>query len=205
MSPARVRLTTILAIAVVAALALLAWSQSWATARLTDGATVTASGDDAAAALSALGLADLALAVALALAGPVIRVVLGALQIALGACIVLSAALVLGDPLASLAPAVTAHTGIAASSARGLVRSVALTPWPAVALVAGVLAILLGAALLATRRRWPAQSRRHSAVRLAPARPGDAVAEWDALTGGLDPTDDDADGPADPSRSEGGR
>ncbi len=90
--------------------------------------------------------------------------------------------------------------------------------WAAVTLALGVLAALLGVAVLVTSRRWPASSRRYSAVQFdeagqsaaagqagftrqpgaagqpddAPARGRDAsVSDWDTLSDGRDPTGSD--------------
>ncbi|MFD3444818.1 Trp biosynthesis-associated membrane protein [Microbacteriaceae bacterium 4G12] len=197
LGPARIKYTLVLAVIAVSALVLLAWSRDWYVFTLAGDSAerVAVPGSVAAPALSALALAGIALAAALAIAGPVFRVILGVLQIALGACIVLSASLAAADPVAAGARAVTDSTGIdGAASVAALVADVAGGTWAAVTLALGVLAALLGVAVLITSRRWPASSRRYSAVQFdeAPARGRDAsVSDWDTLSDGRDPTGGD--------------
>jgi len=196
-SPARLKYVIVLAVLAVSALVLLAWSRDWFVFALAGDTAerVTVPGSVAAPALSALALAGIALAAALAIAGPVFRVVLGALQVLLGGCIALSASLALGNPVAAGARAVTDSTGVdGAESVAALVASTDGGVWPAVTLALGVLAALLGVAVLTTFRRWPASSRRYSAVRFedAPAGGRDAsVSDWDTLSDGRDPTGGD--------------
>jgi hypothetical protein len=197
-SPARLKYTLVLAVLAVSAFVLFTWSRDWFVLTLAGETAdrVAVPGSVAAPALSALALAGIALAAALAIAGPVFRVLLGALQIVLGGCIVLSASLAVADPVSAGARAVTDSTGIdGTESIAALVARTTGSPWPAVTLVLGVLAALLGAAVLATFRRWPASSRRYSAARFddaAPARGRDAsVSDWDTLSDGRDPTGGD--------------
>jgi hypothetical protein len=197
-SPARLKYTLVLAVIAVSALVLFAWSRDWFVFTLAGESAdqVTVPGSVAAPALSALALAGIALAAALAIAGPVFRVLLGALEVVLGGCIVLSASLALADPVSAGARAVTDSTGIdGADSVAALVAHTSGSPLPAVTLALGVVAALLGVAVLATFRRWPASSRRYSAVRFddaAPAGGRDAsVSDWDSLSDGRDPTGGD--------------
>ncbi|WP_044438362.1 Trp biosynthesis-associated membrane protein [Agreia bicolorata] len=169
---ARLKGLMILGVLAVSALVFLAWSQSWGTLTVTaDGASghaLDVPGSTAAPALAALGLAGLASAAALAIAGPVIRIVLGALQVLLGASIILSGTGPLVDPVSAGAPIVTAATGVAGTeSIRTIARSEAVTAWPAVAILLGALLALLGIAVAATTTRWPASGRRYQAVRFA--------------------------------------
>lgn len=209
MTPRRVRLLALLSPALVAALALLAWTQPWVTATIEGGLSVTAAGDVAAPALPALSLAALALVAALALAGPVFRIVLGALLALLGTAIATSAALALGDPIGAASAAVTAVSGVDGDeSVRAIVESAALTLWPSLALVAGILAVVAGVGMAVTARRWPERVRKYDAVRTiavddAPAigraealdaaddgssARSDRLDAWDALSDGRDPT-----------------
>jgi hypothetical protein len=162
----------ILGVLVVSALVFLAWSQSWGTLSVTgDGASDRAldvPGATAAPALAALGLAGLASAAALAIAGPVIRIVLGVLQVLLGASIVLSGTGPLVDPVSAGAPVITAATGVAgAESVQAIARSESVTAWPVAAILLGALLAALGVAVAATTARWPASGRRYQAVRFA--------------------------------------
>jgi uncharacterized membrane protein (TIGR02234 family) len=208
MTARRLRLVVILLVLAASALALLAWTQVWIGADVlqsgTAPKTLEVTGSTAAPGLTALALAGMALAGALSIAGPVIRVVLGLLEILLGISVGLSAALALGDPAGSSAALVTAATGIAGrgSVANGVIASVS-TPWPYLALLAGVVMGVAGALILLTARRWPGTGSRYQAVRFETAEAaatggssadpstdpsGDAVDDWDGLTRGEDPT-----------------
>ncbi|TPW71018.1 Trp biosynthesis-associated membrane protein [Schumannella sp. 10F1B-5-1] len=212
------------------ALVLLAWSQQWFTLHL-EGRSLPASGQDAAGPLLALALTGLVLVAALALAGVAFRVVLGVLQVLLGGCIALQAGLTLADPAKASAAVVRETAGLAGEHAADLVDSVDGSPWPAVALVLGLVLAVLGVAVAATATRWPGSSRRYTRTRFvgpdgrpvetttataaaasasagAPDADGDApeatvasgsdvdpagedrdaVADWDALSEGDDPT-----------------
>ena len=184
MTPRRLRLGSILAGLALSALVLLAWTQVWFTVEL-ESAAVTVSGDTAAPALAALGLSGLALGAALAIAGPVFRVILGGLEVAIGALVVTSAVMALVDPVTASAAAVTAVTGVSgADSVAALVLGVAATAWPVIALAVGLLLTALGVAIVITARRWPVASRKYQAVQFD----DDAVGAWDALSDGRDPT-----------------
>jgi len=64
-----------------------------------------------------------------------------------------------------------------------------MTAWPILALVAGALLIATGLLVVATARRWPGATRKYQTVRLAPADGArTSVDDWDALSGGDDPT-----------------
>ena len=218
-SPARKQSTRrykpllILAVIAASALALLAWTQTWATLQVAlDGASAQAlevTGAIAAPGLTALALAGLALAGALTIAGPVIRIILGLLEMLLGVSVILSAGLAIADPVGAGSAAVTAATGIAGSeSTRAGVSQAQLTGWPYLALAAGVSMLIIGLAVCVTARRWPGPTKRYETTRFAPAggaagdtlpgttsgtpggqtRPRDAVDDWDGLTRGDDPT-----------------
>ncbi|WP_430646389.1 Trp biosynthesis-associated membrane protein [Agromyces sp. GXS1127] len=198
----RMKLPAILGILAGSGLALLSWSQTWYSATLVDGAaagaatTLEVGGQAASPALSALALTGLALAGALTIAGPVIRIVLGLLAAALGGCIVLAAALAIADPVAAVSSTVADATGVAgADSTADLVAEVVASPWPVVAVVGGALVVLAGLAVVATARAWPTSRRHGGGVRVAaddgsPVPASDrAVDAWDDLSRGEDPTD----------------
>jgi len=191
----------VLAVIVASALALLAWTQVWVIVRLAeDGSTqpaIDVSGSIASPGLTALALAGLALAGALTIAGPVIRIILGLLEMLLGVSVVLSAGLAIGDPVGASSAAVTTTTGVAgADSTRALVSSATLTGWPFLALAAGILMLLIGLFVCITARFWPGPTKRYEATTFEPVtdpatgqvRPRDAVDDWDGLTRGDDPT-----------------
>jgi len=212
----RLRLVLIVSVLLSSTLALLAWTQLWGTVDVALTATtperLDVEGATAAPAVTALALAGFALAGALTIAGPVIRVILGALQMLLGASVFLAAFLAVSDPAEASASAVTAATGIAGrESIVNAVVASSTTFWPYLALVAAVLMTGAGAAIIVTARRWPGATRKYQAVRFAPvngragtspavapgtpgippaAGPGDPVVDWDDLSRGQDPTSD---------------
>jgi hypothetical protein len=166
----RLKLLTIVAVLLLSALAFLAWSQPWGSLVLVAADTTTervleVPGSVAAPALSALGLAGLALAGALAIAGPVVRIVLGALEVLLGASVLWSGLGALTDPVAAGAAVVTTTTGVAGtSSVRALVEVGEQSPWPAVTVALGALMVIAGLVVIATVRRWPSAGRKYQAV-----------------------------------------
>jgi hypothetical protein len=184
----RVKYLSLLGLVVLSALSLLAWTQTWFTAQLSQTQNspvvgiIDVSGEVAAPALSALALAGLALTAALAIAGVLFRYVLAVLNILLGVCIALSAFLALQDGVRASEPAVTQVTGIAGhESVRTIVSSAIPTAWPIVTLVLGLGFVVVGALVLATARRWPSSSKRYRTV---------AVNTADAATDGSSPADD---------------
>lgn len=173
----RLRLLTILAIAASAALTLLAVTQPWWTVAIGDTALEVV-GTVASPGLSALSLASFALAAALAISGPVFRVILGVLQGVIGFTVVLAAATSLSDPVAASASLISEATGVAGSaSVPALVDGVSATVWPWLAIASGALSLLVGVWLLLTFRRWPAATRKYDAVRLEPEPETDPDAE----------------------------
>ena len=194
MPATRLKLIVVLAGVVLSGLTLLSWSQTWFLVSLSGEASadhvIEVGGDVAAPALAALSLAGLALVGALSIAGPVFRIILGALETAIGVSVVLSAALALLSPVAASAPLVTKATGVSGvDSVASLVNSVGQTPWPILALVLGAGACALGIVIIATWRRWPRASRKYQATRFEPEAGSDAsMSDWDTLSDGTDPT-----------------
>jgi uncharacterized membrane protein (TIGR02234 family) len=192
----RLRLYTILGIGVLALLTLLTTTQDWWTLHLA-GHTVDVQGTVAAGALSALALCGIALAAALAIAGPVFRLILGLIQLLIAFTIVFTSSISLADPEQPSAQLLTTATGIEGDTAlHKLILSVTYTPWGSIAIAVGILAFLAGIWLLLTFRLWPVASRKYSSARFEEAGdqasrgPRDAVVDWDALSSGEDPTDD---------------
>lgn len=213
-TPRRLKLGTILAVLIGAGLGLAGATQTWYTVSIKATAghftPVVVNGSTAAPALTALSLAGLALALALAIAGRIARYIIGVIGVLLSVCIVLAS---IGNPAhtAGVRGAISTATGIAGDkSVTALIGHATPTLWPAAALVGGVLLGLGALAAVVTGSRWPGGSRRYDAVRFeetdgeagesptnasattrrAPApRPGDAqIDDWDDLTRGDDPT-----------------
>ncbi|UFS60309.1 Trp biosynthesis-associated membrane protein [Subtercola endophyticus] len=209
----RLKSLTIFAVVIWSALVFLAWSQPWFTlsaqGRAGDTISVTVQGAAAAPALSALALAGLALAAALAIAGPVVRIVLGVLEFVLGASILASTIGALSNPVLAGQSAVTTATGVTGNSS---VQAIATTSgsslWPYLALVAGTLMALTGILIVITMRRWPVSGRKYQPVQFAAAdgrtagNPVDLIsdeAQFDEAE--LDDADAEADAEADLDRA----
>ncbi|RIJ53570.1 hypothetical protein DZG00_00005, partial [Clavibacter lycopersici] len=142
---------------------------------------------------SALALSSLALAGALAIAGRALRVVLGILQVLIGATVALTALAAIAGPVQAGEAAVTTVTGVAGSApVADLVVGWTTTPWGVVTLAAGVASALTGLFVAITGPRWPTGRSRYDAPDQEPARRivprEDPVAAWDSLSGGADPT-----------------
>lgn len=176
------------AIVAEAALVSLAWSQDWFVLRLSTG-DVSIPGAIAGGALLPLALASLTLVAALALAGPFFRVVLGVLDALLGVCVIAVCGWALGDPVRASLLSLSEATGISGvETLRAMVTSDPATVWPFVALVLGVLMVVTGLGIAVTARAWPTSGTKYSRTR-AETPDGTAIHDWDALTGGADPTE----------------
>ncbi|MBE3076981.1 Trp biosynthesis-associated membrane protein [Clavibacter michiganensis] len=191
----RTKSLALLLVLATSAATFLGWSQDWSTLRIGGQAPtlVPVAGSVAAPALSALALSSLALAGALAIAGRVLRVVLGILQALIGATVALTAFAATAGPVQAGEAAVTTVTGVAGSSAVAeLVDGWTTTPWGPVTLVAGIASALTGLFVAVTGPRWPTRRSRYDAPDQSPARRivprEDPVAAWDSLSGGADPT-----------------
>jgi protein-S-isoprenylcysteine O-methyltransferase Ste14 len=181
----RLRLLLVLAGIALGAGLLLSWTQPWFEPVLTDGQRLTVPGQAAAPALSALGLAALALSAALSIAGRVLRVILGVVEGGIGVLVLVTAAAALGGPVAASASTVTDATAVSgADSVAALVDSVTASAWPWLALVLGALLALVGIAVLLTAPRWPGATRKYDAAHADEGTAG----TWDALSEGRDPT-----------------
>lgn len=172
----------LLAIAAAGGLLILAWSQTWFDLELVDERTLTVPGTTAASGVLAAGIAGLAVSAALTIAPVILRHVLGALAAVVGGIGAGVAIVAMTDPVQASAALITEETGQAGTGAiRALIAAAHTTAWPWVAVVGGVLAMAAGAAVIVTARRWPAGGSRYERTT---TRPDD----WDALTGGDDPT-----------------
>lgn len=184
-------------IALAAGLAVLAWSQTWFTIERMEGVELaegtTASGGVAAPPVMALALAGLATVAGLALAGLVLRWILGGLVVVIGAVTVMTSVVALADPVRAVSRLVTELTGVAGtSSTSDLIApsDLSVTVWPWIAILAGVLTAVAGIGVIVTARRWPTSARRFETrvVEAETGLPVDSVERWDALSGGDDPT-----------------
>jgi uncharacterized membrane protein (TIGR02234 family) len=194
---ARVKPLVVLAILVAGAVALISSTQTWMTVTLADGAAepLAVAGSSAIAVLTPLSLAALAVGGALSVVGLVLRYVFGALTVVIAVLLGSIVWEATAEPgTVHVSAAVTEATGISGAAAISeLVAGIALTPWPAITVVACLALLLAGVTTLATAHRWGAASRRYRTDADAPAarpasRPHDAIDSWDDLSRGEDPT-----------------
>ena len=189
------RRTVVLAALVAGVLVLAATGRTWVTATGLEGSVVpsaTASGGRVSPVGTALALVVMAAALALTTARRAGMLLIG-LVMAVSGVVIASAAITAAlDPAAAAAGAVAEVTGTTAPAA-----GYAVSAWPWVSGLGGVLALALGVLTLVAGRGW-AQSRRYEAPSAEPV--GDAVAQdrrpgtvdrmdaWDELSRGEDPT-----------------
>ena len=187
MNPRRFRLVLVLAGALAGLLILLSWTQLWFTVSLDGGQQLEVPGQSAAPALSSLALAALALSAALAIAGRVLRVVLGVVAAGIGALAIAAATTAMLDPVTASAGVVTDATALAgAETIRSLVVALAATGWPWLTVAGGALALAVGVLVVATAHRWPGPTRKYETT--SDTDGGGTAGAWDALSGGSDPT-----------------
>jgi uncharacterized membrane protein (TIGR02234 family) len=147
----------------------------------------TSNGHAVASATMPLALVVLAGAVALPATRRLGRRLTGVLLVLAGLGIVVSCVHVLAAPgsvAAVQAGRVAGRTGVRASM-------VSVAPWPWLALIGGVLAMLVGSVALRGSAGWPAMGRRFEAGRPdspQAAAEASAVSMWDRLDHGDDPT-----------------
>ncbi|MDJ0335165.1 Trp biosynthesis-associated membrane protein [Salinibacterium sp. G-O1] len=190
MTSARLKLLLIVAGAALGALTLLSWTQVWFTLTLDGGQPLEVAGQAAAPGLSALGLACLALAGALAIAGKVLRIVLGVLETLIGIAVLVAAISAITAPIAASTSTITAATAVSGSqSVAAIVVTITATGWPWLALVAGILIAVLGVAVVALSPRWPGPTRKYESTEAgADDDTTTPIGAWDSLSGGSDPT-----------------
>ncbi|GAA3866820.1 hypothetical protein GCM10022381_08020 [Leifsonia kafniensis] len=180
-SAGRIKLLVVVAVLLGSGLALLAWTQTWISTTIfshSGGAQqLEIDGATAAPALTALALAGLALGGALTIAGPIIRHILGALEVLLGVSVGIAAYGAVSDPTTASSAAVTAATGVAGKNAGDGVVSTSLTIWPYLALVAAVIMVAAGIAVLVTSSRWPGPTSRFQTARLEPVAGSDGMGD----------------------------
>ncbi|MCU1517119.1 MAG: trp region conserved hypothetical rane protein [Pseudarthrobacter sp.] len=146
-------------------------------------------GSKAATTVTALALVALAGGLAASIAGRIARWVITAIIILASAGIIAAAATVLADPLAAAQGSIAAATGVTGSSAE-----VAVTAFPALAVVVGVLLALGALLIIPAGRYWKARTKYDAGTAGAKAGsataagPVDEIDSWDRLSRGDDPT-----------------
>jgi uncharacterized membrane protein (TIGR02234 family) len=144
-------------------------------------------GSKAATAVTALALVALAGGLAASIAGRIARWITTAIIVLASAGIITAAATVLADPLSAAQGSIAAATGISGSNAQ-----VALTAFPALAVVAGSLLALSALLIIPAGRHWKSRTKYDVAAEgggvPAAAGPVDEIDSWDRLSRGDDPT-----------------
>lgn len=190
----RAKLLSLGGIAVAGGVGLMAGAQPWVSFML-DGTheLVPVTGHEINAALSPVAIALVAAALALTIAGPVFRRVLGGLVTLLGAGLVALTAGVIAAPLTAVTSTVTELTGISGTAATAAVVWSQLSVWAWVSVVAGAVAALIGLLIVLFGGRWATGGRKYDTGAAAKKRADggtDRISDWDALSDGDDPTAD---------------
>ena len=180
-----------------AAVVLLAQTRSWVTTPvlgITGRTTVSADGAGASPGAGAFALVAAAGALAMLLAGRWVRQAIAVVLALAGAAITALAVTVLRAPQDAVAAAVAAATGTVGRSAPGA----AVSAWPVVSGLAGVVILVAAVVALLRSPGWPGPSRRYereesgTATAFPPPQEQDPMDAWDRLSVGEDPTDPSA-------------
>ena len=196
-TPAWARKSTLVLLIAVLALAVFGTTtQTWITVSLAPdqagaaGNALQVQGSKAATTVTALAVVALAGGLAASIAGRIARWITTAIIVLAAAGIITAAATVLASPLAAAQGSIAAATGITGSNAQ-----VALTAFPALAVVAGVLLALSAVLIIPAGRHWTSRTKYDTAASGAPAAgspaaggPVDEIDSWDRLSRGDDPT-----------------
>ena len=187
----RAKFLMLLGVALCGALALIAGSQPWVSFML-DGthSLETVSGNAANPAIAPIAIALVAAALALTIAGQVFRRVLGVLIAALGAGLAALSIGVVSEPFNAIAGRVTELTGLSGGSPGAGIAWESVGGWAYLSVVAGIVAAVFGLLVTFLSGRWAAAGRKYdsSPRPAAPAAGSDRISDWDALSGGDDPT-----------------
>ncbi len=186
----------------------LTWFEFTTDLKAATSTTFAVPGTVAAPALIPFGLSAFALLGVLLITGALWRRILGAITVLLGAATLWQGASALGDPVSASAPAIREHTGISGMrTIREAVEAGAYTQsfGPMLAIVGALLLIAAGTVALVTASRWPEPKRRYerqsATVMQRVDNDGDPdrdevadsaqtrIDQWDALSGGDDPTE----------------
>lgn len=197
----RSRTIAVLAAVIGGGLAVIGSTQPWLEATLRDGANAVlpVPGTDALPLVTPLGLAALALGLALSIVGTVLRYIFGALGVLIGgALLAQSLRIALTAPPEAVVRVVAESTGLTGVAAvETLVSGIAVTAWPWITAVGAALVCAGGVLTLVTARSWRSTARRYRTDAAAEARQPrgsrphdshDPIDSWDDLSRGSDPT-----------------
>jgi uncharacterized membrane protein (TIGR02234 family) len=184
--PARAGLLpVVVGIAVGGGLVLLASGREWAHTRVRvpagTAATLRVTGHDVASSLPAVGIALLALAAAVLASSGVMRRIVGLVVVLVGAGALGVAVTAPGQVSSALEEREVGAAGIAVhASANG---------WWVLAAIGAALALGCGLWAVARGASWPGLGAKYDAPTAAPRRKDPAMAAWEALDRGEDPTE----------------
>ncbi len=188
----RGRALTALLFVIAGGIGIISSTQTWFTVVRVDGAAdVPVAGADAMPVLAPLSLAVLALSAAIAIVGPVMRIVFAIIAMLIAGSLGTATLVVaLEHPVSAVASTLSELVGLMGEEALApMIASITGTPWPCIALVAWVILFLGGIFALLTARHWKVGGRRFQTSSSTPHDgPIDAVESWDDLSHGTDPT-----------------
>ncbi|MDO4251728.1 MAG: Trp biosynthesis-associated membrane protein [Rothia sp. (in: high G+C Gram-positive bacteria)] len=141
-------------------------------------------GSDAAPAVSSLALVCLAGAITVAIAGPRVRQLVCIVMILAALGMLLSVIQTLLDPAAAAQSQVGQRTGLEQVAA-----DYRILAWPWCCLLAALANMAVSGWALWVSRSWPLR-RKYERSSPAAGRSRDEIDSWDALTAGVDPTQD---------------
>ncbi|WP_431709552.1 Trp biosynthesis-associated membrane protein [Glutamicibacter uratoxydans] len=149
---------------------------------------IVVDGSQAAPAVTALCVVVLAGALALLIGRKVARYVIGGVNLLAGGGVLAAGLTAFLDPQAAAAGAVAEATGL-----REITGSYVANSWPMVVIVAGVLIIVQGLAVLFAAGNWVKNTKydRVTEQKNATNRPAatrDSISDWEQLSSGEDPT-----------------
>jgi hypothetical protein len=187
----------VLAGLVSAGVVLLAVTRTWVTVQAPSAGvaldSIKVSGTDAAAGVLALAVVALVCSLAAGITGRVARWIIGVIQGLVGVGVIGFTIPVLRDP----ALASTARTSESYGVQRLAEDSYAVSVWPWLAMIGGILVVAMAVVLIVAGRGWKHAKRfeRHtSGHAVVTPETMDDVDRWDAFTDGDDPTEGDVRG-----------
>lgn len=149
---------------------------------------IVVDGSQAAPAVTALCVVVLAGALALLIGRKVARYIIGVINLAAGAGVLSAGLTATLDPAAAAAGAVAEATGL-----RIISGTYEATAWPMLAMVAGLLIMLQGLAVLIAAGSWVKNTKydrvaTDSNAAQDPVQNRDSISDWEQLSSGDDPT-----------------
>lgn len=193
------KFAAVLAIAATSGLAMLLAIQTWVAVEFVDGAaavqSMSISGQELQASIMPIALAGLAAALALTIAGPAFRIVLGAIVTLLGAGIAWLVSILTGDVESAVSSILAESTGLVGAGQFDLVEEMRTLWLMPTTLIAGIALALCGLLVLFTSRGWRTGGRKYAAQRVVSESvttgEPDRFDDWDRQSEGADPTDRD--------------